>query len=52
MQFNAPTFHVPRTVPERRYPANVIVEYSLHVWVISRWRGGCELAELFLRAGF
>jgi hypothetical protein len=39
-------------VPERRYPANVVVEYSLRVWAISRWRGARELAELFLRAGF
>jgi hypothetical protein len=52
MQFNAPTFHVPPTVPERRYTANVVVEYSLRVWAISSWRGTRELAELFLRAGF
>jgi hypothetical protein len=51
MQF-APTFCVPPTMPERRYPANIVVEYSLRMWAISRWRGGRELAELFLRAGF
>jgi hypothetical protein len=51
MQF-APTFRLPPTVPERRYPANIVVEYSLRMWAISRWRGGRELAELFLRAGF
>ena len=52
MQFNAPTFRVPPTVPERRYPAFVVVETSLRVWAISRWRGPRELAEWFLRAGF
>ena len=52
MQFNAPTFRVPPTVPERRFPAFVVVETSLRVWAISRWRGSRELAEVFLRAGF
>ena len=52
MQFNAPTFRVLPTVPERRYPAGVVVEASLRVWAISRWRGPRELAEGFLRAGF
>ena len=52
MQFNGPTFRVPPTVPERRYPAFVVVESSLRVWAISRWRGSRELAEWFLRAGF
>jgi len=52
MQFNGPTFQVPPTVPERRYPAGVVVETALRVWAISRWRGPRELAEGFLRAGF
>jgi hypothetical protein len=36
MQFNAPTFSVLPTVLERRYPANVVFEYLLCVWAISR----------------
>jgi hypothetical protein len=52
MQFTTPTFRVLPIVPERPYPANVLVEYSLRVWEISRWRVARELAELFLRAGF
>ena len=52
MQFNGPTFREPPTVPEMRYPAGVVVENSLRVWAISRWRGGRELAHCFLRAGF
>ncbi|CAM0884015.1 unnamed protein product [Alopecurus aequalis] len=52
MQFKAPTFRYPPTVPERRYPAGVVVETSLRVWAISRWRGSLELARGFLRAGF
>ena len=52
MPFNGPAFRVPPTVPERRYPAFVVVETSLRVWAISRWRGPRELAEWFLRAGF
>ena len=39
-------------MPERRYPAGIIVETTLHVWAISRWRGPRELAQVFLRAGF
>ena len=52
MQFNGPTFLLPPTVPELRYPAFVVVEHSLRVWAFSRWRGGHELARWFLRAGF
>jgi hypothetical protein len=52
MEFNAPTFRVLRPMPERRYPAFVIVESLLCVWSISRWRGSHDLAEVFLRAGF
>ncbi|CAM0944004.1 unnamed protein product [Alopecurus aequalis] len=52
MQFTGPTFRVPPTVPERRYPAGVVVEASLRVWEFSRWRGATEFAEWFLRAGF
>jgi hypothetical protein len=52
MQFNAPTFRVPPTVPERRYPPSIIVNHALRVWAISRWRGPRQLVEGFLRAGF
>jgi hypothetical protein len=52
MQFNAPTFRLPTTVPEGRYPPGVIVENELRVWAISPWRGARDLAEGFLRAGF
>ncbi|KAE8767480.1 Auxin-induced protein 5NG4 [Hordeum vulgare] len=52
MQFYGPTFLRRPTVPERRYPANVVVEESLRVWAFSRWRGSTELARGFLRAGF
>ena len=52
MQFNSPTYRRPRTVPERQYPAGVVVENSLRVWAISRWRGPRELARFFLQAGY
>ena len=52
MQYNGPTFQEPPTVLERRYPANVVVEASLRVWVFSCWRSSTELAWGFLRAGF
>ena len=52
MQYNGPTFHVPPTVPEERYPAGVVVENTLRVWAFSRWRGARDLAYGFLRAGF
>ena len=52
MQFNDPTYRRPRTVPEREYPAGVIIENSLRVWAISRWRGPRELARFFLQAGY
>jgi hypothetical protein len=35
-------------MPERQYPAGVVVENQLRVWAISRWRGERELAEYFL----
>ncbi|KAE8766547.1 Auxin-induced protein 5NG4 [Hordeum vulgare] len=52
MQYNGPTFELPMTVPERRYPAGVVVERTLHVWAFSRRRGARVFAEWFLRAGF
>ncbi|CAM0904605.1 unnamed protein product [Alopecurus aequalis] len=52
MQFNAPTFRFPPTEPELRFPASVVVETALRVWVFSRWRDNTELARGFLRAGF
>ena len=52
MQYNAPTFHLPPTMPERQYPAGMVVETTLRVWAISRWRGARELAACFLHAGF
>ncbi|XBI72169.1 hypothetical protein VPH35_066187 [Triticum aestivum] len=52
MQYYRPTFLLQPTVPERHYPAGIMVETTLRVWAISRWRGDRELAEQFLRAGF
>ena len=52
MQYNGPTFELPLTVPERPYPAGVVVERTLRVWAFSRWRGARGFAEWFLRAGF
>ncbi|CAM0880995.1 unnamed protein product [Alopecurus aequalis] len=52
MQFNAPTFRFPPTVPETRYPTGVVVETALRDWAFSRWRDSMELARGFLRAGF
>ena len=52
MQFVGPSYRVPNTVPEREYPAGVIVESQLRVWAISRWRGATEFATFFLRAGY
>ena len=52
MQYNGPTFELAPTVPERRYPASVVVERTLRVWAFSRWRGARGFAEWFLRAGF
>ncbi|KAE8799806.1 Auxin-induced protein 5NG4 [Hordeum vulgare] len=50
MEFHGPTFQAPGTVPERMYPAGVVVENQLRVWAMSRWRGAREFATLFLRA--
>ena len=52
MQFNGPTYRLPRTMPELRNPANVVVENTLRVWAVSRWRGSTELANFFLTAGY
>ncbi|KAE8786010.1 Auxin-induced protein 5NG4 [Hordeum vulgare] len=52
MNYNGPTFRFPPIVPERRYPAGIVVESMLRVWPISRRRGSRELAKAFLRAGF
>ncbi|KAE8779026.1 Auxin-induced protein 5NG4 [Hordeum vulgare] len=52
MQYNGPTFELPLTMPERRYPVGVVVERTLRVWAFSRWRGARGFAEWFLRAGF
>ncbi|KAE8793434.1 Peroxidase [Hordeum vulgare] len=37
---------------ERRYPVSVVVEETLRVWVISRWRGPVELTRDFLNLGY
>ncbi|KAE8819919.1 Auxin-induced protein 5NG4 [Hordeum vulgare] len=52
MHYNGPTFELPPTVPERRYPVGVVVERTLRVWAFSRWRGARGFAEWFLHAGF
>ncbi|CAM0876725.1 unnamed protein product [Alopecurus aequalis] len=52
MQFVGETFRQPPTVPERRYPAGVVVEDTLGVWAISRWRVPVELTRGFLNAGY
>ena len=44
MEFNGPTFHFLPTVPEMRYPTGVVVETTLRVWAILRWRGARELS--------
>ncbi|KAE8788005.1 Auxin-induced protein 5NG4 [Hordeum vulgare] len=52
MQFNGPTYRRPRTVPERQFPPGQVVENSLRIWAISRWREPRELASFFLHAGY
>ena len=52
MQYNGPTFHRPPTVAEMEYPAGVIVETTLWVWAMSRWRSPTALTNWFLHAGF
>ncbi|KAE8774335.1 Auxin-induced protein 5NG4 [Hordeum vulgare] len=52
MQYNGPTFELPPTVPERRYPVGVGVERLLFMWAFSRWRGARGFAKWFLRVGF
>jgi hypothetical protein len=34
------------------YPDDVLVENTLRVWVISRWRGVTELTKVFLGCGY
>jgi hypothetical protein len=51
MQFNGPTYHLPKSVLGRLYPIGVLVENTLWVWVWSRWRGRRELAHFFLSTG-
>ncbi|KAE8804418.1 Auxin-induced protein 5NG4 [Hordeum vulgare] len=52
MHFNGPTYRRPRIVTERQYPPSQVVENSLRIWAISRWRGRKELASFFLHAGY
>ncbi|KAE8794389.1 Auxin-induced protein 5NG4 [Hordeum vulgare] len=52
MQFNGPTYSRPCTVSERQYPPGQVVENSLRIWAISRWRGPRELASFFLHASY
>ncbi|KAE8821574.1 Auxin-induced protein 5NG4 [Hordeum vulgare] len=52
MQFYDPTYRLPGTVPYMRYPAWVIVEDTLCVLVISRWRDSTELVNSFLAVGY
>ncbi|CAM0951596.1 unnamed protein product [Alopecurus aequalis] len=52
MQYNGPTFHRPPTVAEMEYPAGVVVETTLRVWAMSRWRSLTALTNWFLHAGF
>lgn len=52
MQFNGPTYRRPTIVAERQYPAGVLVENTLRVWAISRWRGPLDFARFFLRSCF
>ncbi|KAE8817952.1 Auxin-induced protein 5NG4 [Hordeum vulgare] len=52
MNYNGPTFRFPPTVPERRYPVGIVMEITLRVWAMSRWRGPREWAHAFLHASF
>ncbi|KAE8791277.1 hypothetical protein D1007_34271 [Hordeum vulgare] len=52
MQYNGPTIELRPTVPERLFSPGFLVERTLRVWSISRWRGSRWFAEWFLRAGF
>ncbi|KAE8767637.1 Auxin-induced protein 5NG4 [Hordeum vulgare] len=52
MRYNGPTFQFPPTLPERRYPTGAVVETTLRLWAISRWRGPRDLAQAFLCASF
>ncbi|KAE8806841.1 Auxin-induced protein 5NG4 [Hordeum vulgare] len=52
MQFYCPTYRMLATVPEMRYPAGFVVENTICVWAISRWRGLMELSNYFLAADY
>jgi hypothetical protein len=52
MQYNGPTFHLPPTWTEMLYPDGVLIENTLRVWAISRWRDATELTEVFLGCGY
>ncbi|KAK1665956.1 hypothetical protein QYE76_054115 [Lolium multiflorum] len=52
MEFTHPTYRLPATVRERKFPAGVIVENQLRVWTISRGRTASQLAEYFLSQGY
>ena len=44
--------HTPRTMPKRQFPPGEVVENSLRICAISRWRAPIELARFFLHAGY
>ena len=52
MQYNGPTFNRPPTVAEREFSAGVVVETTLRVWAMSRWRSPTDLTNWFLHSGF
>jgi hypothetical protein len=52
MQYNRPTFRLPPTWVERLYPDGILVENTLRVWAISRWKGATDLTEVFLGCGY
>ncbi|KAE8821124.1 Auxin-induced protein 5NG4 [Hordeum vulgare] len=52
MEFVGVTLNPPPAVPKRRYPAGVIVEDTLRVGTISRWRILLELTREFLNLGY
>ncbi|KAE8819216.1 Auxin-induced protein 5NG4 [Hordeum vulgare] len=52
MQFYSLSYCLSATVLEMRYPIGVIMEDTLRVWAISRWRRPMELANVFLATGY
>jgi hypothetical protein len=52
MQYNGPTFRLPPTWLERLYPTGIVVETTLRMWEISRWRGATKITEVFLQCGY